>query len=51
MTSISKVIVYEIVKYIHKICKRWFCHYIGVKYKIIKTNTISDDFLLLDNEM
>ena len=41
----------EFVKYMHKIFKRSFCHYMKVKYTTILNNNISDNFLLLDNEM
>ena len=41
----------EFVKYVHKSFKRLFCHYMRVKYTTITNNNISDDFLLLDNEM
>ena len=34
----------EFVKYIHKICKRLFCHYMRVKCKTVIKSTISDDF-------
>ena len=40
----------EFVKYIHKSFKRLFCQCMRVKYTTI-INNISDDFLLLDNEM
>ena len=41
----------EFVKYMHKNFKRLFCHYMKVKYITILINNISDNFLLLDNEM
>ena len=41
----------EFVKYIHKISKRSLCHYMRAKYTTIINNNISDNFLILDNEM
>ena len=42
---------FSAIRYMHKIFKRLFCHYMKVKYTTILNNNISDNFLPLDNEM